>query len=163
MILEFTKDTVEELPFYLKRQLWVVAIGIVLFPLLIVKSIEKLRFVSLIAILSITTFTVLVIYNFFRVEGVATGFSFLIPEDFEIKNALAALPTILLAYNWQFNLFPVYKCLERTSDKRMNMTIFIGYTMASVLYVTVGILGYATYGSTIKTNYLLSIKSKDVG
>jgi len=40
-------------------------IAIVISPLLVVKNIEKLRFVSLIAIISISTFTIVLIYNFF--------------------------------------------------------------------------------------------------
>jgi amino acid permease len=41
-------------------------VGIVLIPLVTVKTIERLRFVSLIAILSVATFTSILIYNFIK-------------------------------------------------------------------------------------------------
>lgn len=104
---------------------------------------------SLTAILSISTFTVLVIYNFFRIEETPEGFSFWLPDKFDLKSALAALPTIILAYNWQFNLFPIYKGMEDTSDRKMLLAFICGYSMATVLYLTVGILGYATYGYNV--------------
>lgn len=62
---------------------------------------------------------------------------------------MAALPTLLLAYNWQFNLFPVFKGMENPTDKNMTYAMFTGYSMASFLYLCVGILGYATYGNEV--------------
>lgn len=62
---------------------------------------------------------------------------------------MTALPTILLAYNWQFNLFPIYKGMEKPTDKKMLYSMITGYSMASVLYLSVGILGYATYGDEV--------------
>lgn len=62
-----------EIPFYLTRTFLLCILGVFLIPLLIVKSIEKLRFVSLTAILSITTFTALAFYNFFKREESPPG------------------------------------------------------------------------------------------
>lgn len=39
----------------------------------------------------------------------------------------------------------------------------LGYSMSSILYITVGVLGYATYGNAIETKYLKSIDRKEVG
>jgi len=83
--------------------------SICLFPLQIVKSIEKLKFVSVFAIMSLVTFSVLVIYNFAISENTGPGFTFWIPDDFSFARAMASMPTIILAYSWQFNLFPVLK------------------------------------------------------
>jgi amino acid permease len=62
---------------------------------------------------------------------------------------MAALPTLLLAYNWQFNLFPVFKGMQNPTDKKMFYCMITGYSMASFLYLSVGILGYATYGDAV--------------
>lgn len=114
------------------------------------KSIEKLRFVSLTAILSISTFTALAFYNFFKRNESVSGFYILIPETFNFRNAMASLPTLLLAYNWQFNLFPIYKGMENPTDENMTYAMFTGYSLASFLYLSVGILGYATYGDKVR-------------
>lgn len=62
---------------------------------------------------------------------------------------MSALPTLLLAYNWQFNLFPIFKGMEGPTDIKMTYAMFTGYSMASFLYLCVGILGYATYGNDV--------------
>lgn len=51
-------------PFYLDRRLLTCLLGLLIYPLMVVKSIEKLRFVSLTAILSIASFTLMLLYNF---------------------------------------------------------------------------------------------------
>ncbi|CAD8171071.1 unnamed protein product [Paramecium pentaurelia] len=163
LLIKFYKGDDYEVPFYLSRTFLLCILGLVLTPLLIVKSIEKLRFVSLTAILSISTFTGLAFYNFFTKEGTPEGFSLLIPQTFNFKNAMSALPTLLLAYNWQFNLFPIFKGMENPTDIKMTYAMFTGYSMASFLYLCVGVLGYATYGNDIQTNYLKSIKAQEVG
>lgn len=84
----------------MKRPTFIIIIAIVLTPLILVKNIEKLRFVSVFAILSISSFSIMVIYNFFAMDTTPKGFAWWIPEDFDFKKALASLPTIILAYNW---------------------------------------------------------------
>lgn len=116
MLVRFYKGEDYEIPFYYSRTFLLFILAILLIPLLIVKSIEKLRFVSLTAILSISTFTVLAFYNFFKRNESVSGFYLLIPETFNFRNAMASLPTLLLAYNWQFNLFPIYKGMEYPTD-----------------------------------------------
>ena len=52
------------IPFYFTRWFLMIVVAISLIPLLIVKSIEKLRFVSLVAIISVLSFTSVIIWNF---------------------------------------------------------------------------------------------------
>lgn len=131
--------------------MFILFVSIILIPFILVKSIEKLKFVSVFAILSIGTFSVLVIYNFFTIEerNKNNSFTFLIPDDFNIKRALASMPTIILAFNWQFNLFPIYKGMVSVTDKNLLISTFLGFIIGSTLYLIVGILGYATYGNNV--------------
>lgn len=82
--------------------MFILFVSVILIPFILVKSIEKLKFVSVFAILSIGTFSALVIFNFFTIEerNKNNSFTFLIPDDFNIKRALASMPTIILAFNW---------------------------------------------------------------
>ena len=60
LLIEDTKNV----PFYLERWFFMIIVAFLLSPLLTVKSIEKLRFVSLIAIMSVILFTSVIIWNF---------------------------------------------------------------------------------------------------
>ncbi|KAM3145381.1 hypothetical protein pb186bvf_002425 [Paramecium bursaria] len=149
-------------PFYYQKWFLKCAISVFLFPFLIVKSIEKLKFVSLTAIISISTFTILVIYNIFVIDSLGSGFSFWLPAQFSIEKAIAKAPTIFLAYSWQFNVFPIFKGMYRPTDQRNKYSMVIGYILTTALYLTVGILGYATYGNVIDTLYLNYIDPQDI-
>jgi len=96
-------------------------VALLIMPLLVVKSIEKLKFVSLVAILSIASFTIILIYNFFRnvSENTLPPYDELgvwFPRDFNLFKALAAFPSAILAFNWHFNMFPIYKGMARVTD-----------------------------------------------
>lgn len=76
------------------------------------------------------------------------------PSEFSIPKALGAFPTLLLAFNWQFNMFPVYKGLLNTSDKRFMIVSYTGMSIATVSYLIVGTFGYGIYGNNITSNFL---------
>lgn len=49
------------------------------------------------------------------------------------------------------------------SDVNLIKANSLGIFMANVLYMTVGILGYATYGNRVETDFLKVIDVKSVG
>jgi len=107
--------------FWLDRRFLTVVVAILIMPLLVVKSIEKLKFVSLVAILSIASFTTILIYNFFKniSDNSLPPYDELgvfLPRDFNIFKALASFPSAILAFNWHFNMFPIYKGMARVTD-----------------------------------------------
>jgi amino acid permease len=114
-------------PFYATKWFLSLMISILIFPLTLLKEIEKLKFVSLIGIASILIFTIAIVYNFFKVvlnggppEGrlitrfiLMIGFGVLAPTDFSFSRAFGCLPTVIMAYQWQFNFFPIYKGMSK--------------------------------------------------
>lgn len=92
-------------PWYLDRKFHMIGVGILLIPLVTVKKIERLRFVSFVAMASITTFTFIIIYNFFKLlseDKLSSDYGFL-PVNFDFFNAFGSFPNAILAYNWKFN------------------------------------------------------------
>ena len=88
-------------------------------PFIFVEKIEKLKYVSFIAIFAIFSFSIMTIYNFFvqvADKGVAPGFEFF-ASDFRPLDFFGSFPTLLLAFAFQFNVFPIYKSLADPGDK----------------------------------------------
>jgi amino acid permease len=59
------------------------------------------------------------------------------------------------------NFFPIYKGMKNASDKKMLNASLIGTLACYFIYVTVGVLGYLTYGDLLgkaESNYLLVLK-----
>ncbi|KAM3130534.1 hypothetical protein pb186bvf_017343 [Paramecium bursaria] len=136
--------------------------GIILAPFMIVQKIEKLRFINLTALLSLFLFTIFVIYNFIITEQIETSIDWY-PVDFNFYSAFVSLPTLILAYTWQYNLYPIFKGMTIPTDANLMACATLSHIGGFSIYMTVGLLGYATYGQNVQTNYLEVIKVDSVG
>lgn len=59
-------------------------------------------------------------------------------------------------------MFPIYKTLNDTSDKKFLKVSLIGLFSACILYCLVGLSGYVAYGNGgIESNYLFSFLPDD--
>ncbi len=85
------------------------------------------------------------------------------PTKFEFIKAFASLPTLILAFVFQHNFFPIYKVLEHSSDKRMVKVTAASTLSALTLYLTVGFFGLATLGNKIKPDYLVGFEIDTIG
>ncbi len=75
---------------------------------------------------------------------------------------LSVLPNILFALVWQTNFFSIYKGLKNSSDKRVIMASAGGVGFSTLIYIILGIMGYALFGrdtSYIDANFLLEMNS----
>ena len=153
--------------FFLARQFYQILGGLLILPFAFAKSTEKLKFASFLTILSVLIFSILTIYNFFNKlnnNGIPNTVNFIpSPSDFKIPNALSSFSTIFLAFTFHFNFFPVYSCLENNTDKRMMKTSIFSLTLVVIIYLCIGIAGYASYGNGIEVNFLEAFTYKDLG
>jgi len=132
---------------------------VIMLPFIFTKSMNALKSLSFLAVSSIVVFSIITIYNFVRIiaEGdYNTDDIYFFPSPgLEISEALASVPTCILAFTFQFNFFPVYKSLSSASDSRMKKTTFFALTMALTMYLVVAILGYMSFGSATSDQGLL--------
>lgn len=96
----------EPIPFYGQKWFLSLMVSILIFPITLLKQIERLRFVSLLGLISIAVFTGCVLTNYIR-EAVKEGavvpaveFGLLYPPEFSFSRAFGCLPTVIMAYQW---------------------------------------------------------------
>lgn len=156
----------EEDSFYYSKEFLILLIAIVILPFAFAKNIQKLRIVPYITISAIGIYVFVTFYNFFHKVAIGelnTTYNIVPGDDFEFKSALGCFPTVFLAFTFQFNFFPVYKSLEDVTDKKMMKISTIAITLVFFLYCFIGLAGYLTYGSSIKSNFLESFNVDDLG
>lgn len=76
------------------------------------------------------------------------------PVEFNFYSAFVSLPTLILAYTWQYNLYPIFKGMKVPTDANLMVCTTLSHIGGFSIYMTVGLLGYATYGQKVVTNYL---------
>ena len=58
---------------------------------------------------------------------------------------ISSLPTVVLAFSFHFNTFPIYFTLKARTNKEMLYSTTVAITISFVFYFGVGLLGYVMY------------------
>ena len=84
------------------------------------------------------------------------------PND--ATDAISSIPTVLLAFLYQMNFYPIYKGLSDATDKKMLNASLAGTVSCFCVYSITGLLGYFSYGTGIvSANFLQSLTRNDTG
>lgn len=68
---------------------------------------------------------------------------------------LASTPTVILAFTFQFNLFPIYFSMKDKSPDKLMSATYRGVFMCGLIYIVVGILSYLMYGDLMSEGSIL--------
>lgn len=119
---------------------------------------EKLKFMALSGVVGICLFMICFVI-FFITASVGddpnlqpAGNMRAFPEDG--LSAIASVPNLLLALNYQMNLFPIFKGMKNVTDRKMSLAAMSGIGFCVLAYLLVGILGYDYVGSGTQANFL---------
>lgn len=127
-------------------------------------SIDSLKKASFLGVLGITTFffTFIFIFIYKSVNGLIPEITsdYLKPNG-ETTEILSSLPTVFLAFTFQFNVFPIYLSLKSKSKVDMVKSSFLGVSFCLVIYLITGIIGVLMYGTGIKGS-VLGLLEKDI-
>lgn len=128
--------------------LYVLLIFIIMGLLLFFESLESLAQVSFLGVIGIFVFMIglFTIYFYKLAHGylpVFHGKQFLPSGPF--LDLLTSLPTVFLAFSFQFNVFPIYYTLKERKQSPMTKATIIGISMCLFFYLCTGILGFLLY------------------
>ena len=73
----------------------------------------------------------------------------------EYYEFLSATPTIILAFTFQFNLFPVYYSMKDRTPENIMKATFIGVYFCAAAYCIAGIFCYLTFGRLMSGSSIL--------
>ena len=117
---------------------------------------------------------VLGIVSFFCLDIVdllLTSWNLLIPEDrlmnfisidFYDYNVYSSIATVILSFNFLSNTFSIYDCLDSPDEKKMIITSSVGVFISTLIYLSVGTIGYILYGNKISDSLLDSMAYNNI-
>ena len=131
-----------------------ILMGIVIFN----DTLEGMENVSFIGIFGILIFviTLIIIYIYKIIYNLTLPkftFSLFIWKN-DISQLLSSLPTVILSYSFQFNVFAVYFTLKKPNQKQMMVTSGIGVIFCFFIYSITGVIGYLMYGEELNDTIL---------
>lgn len=135
---------------YTNRRFWIsVFFFPIVAPLSSLKSMKYLAFASYGATISITYIIIFVAYQ--CLTSPVGPISWLPPDN---KSWLVAMPVIALAYVCHQNVLCIY---DELKDKSKDVQVFAGGSaLAGLVYVSVGLFGYITFGRDVEANVFMN-------
>lgn len=79
-------------------------------------------------------------------------------ERVSVNGIFSSLPMIVFLYMYTPNIPAIYHELTDKSMKKMSIVLFVGTTLATIIYLLVGFFGYATF---IKNDGLKKLMEED--
>jgi amino acid permease len=132
------------------------------------ENLDSLRKASFLGVGGITVFFISLIVIFFYklFSGLIEPFdsSMLWPQG-DALDMIGSLPTVFLAYTFQFNMFPVYFTLKKKTKEEMKKTTNLAIIFCFFVYTISGFIGYYMYRNKLKDTILntliIDVESKD--
>jgi amino acid permease len=124
------------------------------------ENIDSLKGASILGVIAISIFFVcLLIIFFYKVaKGEIAKFeSEMLWPNGDSMEIISYLPTVFLAFTFQFNIFPIYFTLKNRSNKEMMKATTCGVIFCFVIYIITGIVGFLMYGYTLKDTILAAL------
>ncbi|CAG99348.1 amino acid transporter [Kluyveromyces lactis] len=142
----------------LSRQFHITAVTLIIVtPLCFIKKLDSLRYTSSIAITAVGYLCVLVVFHFAvpnsEIDHLRGHVSIWKPSDVD-SSMLSSFPIFVFAYTCHHNMFSI---INEQSDKSLDSItklIRIAITLAMSLYISIGALGYCTFGDHITGNII---------
>lgn len=101
-------------------------------------------------------------YPFDNIEGTLLLLLRLVPlivlyyTDCFLSSAFSQLPIFVFSFTCHQNIFPIVNEMELLSQRRLNIVICCSISFALVIFSSVAIEGYRTYGSLVRGDILLN-------
>ncbi|XP_058110523.1 amino acid transporter AVT6C-like [Magnolia sinica] len=128
----------------------------VMLPLILLKRVDSLRFTSAISVLLAVVF--LIISSAMALsalfQGTAESPRWLpdLSGDISFLDLFTAVPVIVTAFTFHFNVHPIQAELLNPSD--MTMAVRISLVVCSAIYIAVGFFGYLLFGESTMSDIL---------
>ncbi|TBU06643.1 transmembrane amino acid transporter [Hamiltosporidium magnivora] len=127
---------------------------IILMSIILILSIQKnltrLRYVSIISVISTVYLAILMIYYYFKLKDYIENV-IIIPfnTDFSLS-----LPIIIFSLGCHQNLVKIYSELNSRNLKTITIVSLISICLGSIIYTIIGLVGYILIGQNSKYNIL---------
>ena len=140
--------------------IYILMCGVIMIFFIFIKNISALKKVAYMGIFAVLIFSIslsiLLAYKSSKnILPEDLSWNFLFPNC-TLKEAFKVIPTVFLAFLFQFNVFPIYLSLKHRNMKSMMKATYIGVGFSLIIFLVVGIIGFLLYGLAMEETILNS-------
>lgn len=131
------------------KMTWFIISGALFFPLTCVRSMEELKWTSLLGFITILYVVLLVIVRFFTFGSEGRAPSSEVHFTQVSSDVLKSVSAYGVAWGYHYNVPYFYKELRDGTPKVMMQSVVVAFPIILTSYASVGILGYIMFGNAI--------------
>ena len=140
---------------------YILMCSLVMIFFIFIKNISSLKKVAYLGVFAVLIFTlslsILLFYKSAQNELESyPGWNFVVPNC-SFNEAFHAIPTVFLAFLFQFNVFPIYLSLKHKNKETMMKATKVGVGYSLINFLIVGIVGFLLYGLDMEDTILNSL------
>ncbi|SCW01945.1 LAFE_0E10726g1_1 [Lachancea fermentati] len=143
------------------RNGWILASAVLIVPLSLIRRLDGLKYSSILGLFAIG-YLVCLIYGTFIYDVVLTNNYKEFRGDvswvrvYDLKGMVSTFTIIIFAYTASMNMFSIINELKDNSMTNISKVINGSIGISTLLYVSVGLCGYLTFGSKVLGNIMLN-------
>ena len=151
--------------------LYILICGVIMIFFIFIKNISSLKKVAYLGIFAVLIFSIFLTILLFYKSGKNylnsnINWKFFFPNC-TLTEAFKAIPTVFLAFLFQFNVFPIYLSLKNRNMKSIMKATKYGVGFTLFIFLIIGIIGFLLYGLSMEETILNSfsddmIRFKDI-
>lgn len=129
----------------------------IIMPLCFIKKISSLKRFSMVALISVVYLCFMIIINaFVYKDNDQKGKIYWAKPKKSYKdiNFLTSFPISVFAFTCQHNTFSIFNELKASNFNNFSKIVVRAMSLALVIYLTVGTLGYLTFGDNVESNII---------
>ncbi|GMM32976.1 Avt7 protein [Saccharomycopsis crataegensis] len=144
-----------------QRSQAILSSAIIIFPLLYLKSLNSLKYTSMLGLAAIAYLFLLVVAHFVvgDVSSELKG-EIRIIEPLGLVPMLSTFSIIVFAYTGHQNMYSVINESKDKSTKNILVIIVSCVAISTTLFIIIGLAGYLTFGSNVSGNVILMYDNK---
>lgn len=147
---------------YFNRKLHItISTFVVVFPFLLVKKVDFLKYPSLLSVGSMVYLMFAVVIKYFMEDEEKLKKVELVSGPDHFYDVLNAFPTILFGYQCMTNACPVHANLKKKTPNNWFIVTTGTVVICTFVYLPSAVCGYLTHGTNIASNFLKSYDPND--
>ncbi|KAH3901255.1 related to Vacuolar amino acid transporter 7 [Saccharomycodes ludwigii] len=137
------------------RSIWIYLSTLLVVPLSLLKNLDSLRYSSLVGLCAIAYLVCFIVTKFFT-DGITSTDAIHWITVNSFKGLFSSFSILVFAYTASMNMFSICNELQDNSIKNITRVINQSVGISCTLFLTVGILGYLTFGDDVQGNIIIN-------
>ncbi|KAJ3407450.1 hypothetical protein HDV05_005411 [Chytridiales sp. JEL 0842] len=148
--------TIVDTSFFLDKNYWITVSIMAVIPFAFARKLDSLRHTSALALCAVVYLVLIVVsYFIFPVPSMPPRPTWAELNWIKLDSRFfTTLPIFVFAFTCHQNIFSIYNELIDNTFKRIGKVIRLSIGTALIIYQVVGILGYLSFGNTVKSNII---------